>query len=183
MLGCCEKVDTRHIDAYAKCYYRTVIVESPGHSTTNKVLIVTIAFFGLGSLVVGVVLLGNGTLAGSGCYALIGAGGVILILDGGFVYWVCRAHRKAITDLNEHLRDNPNISVLGTEPCIGNGCSKVYNIQSFPHNILYFSKKRAEQVALEAAMERGEVRAQIPHGFLCTRAELTSDELKEPLYD
>lgn len=164
---CFPTVDRTHIDTFAEGFKAAeIIVESPGRSTTSKVIVGVIAFFSLGTGVLGCVFLATGTIGASGCYALIGTGGFILIVDAGVICLICRAQRNAVAELNAYLGENPQLTMA----------SDVYNVRAVKRSpvILHFSKKSALELLLTKDYNR--MRALVGHAFDPSQLRYFCDE-------
>lgn len=157
-MGCfsCSN-DTPHFDAYVEEQRQKnteIKVDAPGNSTTCKVLTYGIAFFSLGTAVIGCVFIVTGTIPAAGAYALLGGGGFVFILDAAAICLARRSYQKAIQELDASLKENG--------PHSEHTLFKNYHIQRSywigkdgTHHVLHFSKKitDAEEIALEELEE------------------------------
>lgn len=156
----CFRLKTPLLDAYVRNQRETnteIKIVTPGNSTTYKVLTVGIAFFSLGTALIGCVFIATGTIPAAGAYAMLSVGGFVFILDAAAICLARRSYRLAVKELDSYLakNDEPQITLQMSEKdsVSLSFLTDNYHVQvshrmvkGITQHILYFTKKSSEEI-------------------------------------
>lgn len=155
----CFRLETPLLDAYVRNQRETnaeIKIVAPGNSTTSKVLTFGIAFFSLGTALVGCIFIATGTIPAAGAYAMLSVGGFVFILDAAAICLARRSYRLAVKELDSYLakNDEPQITLQMSEKdsvslsfLTDNYHVQVSHrmVQGITQHVLYFTKKYPEK--------------------------------------